>query len=64
MTTKEYSITFKLPDLSASHFWHNVTVNATSLEQALKFAYRELKKRPAVKGKRLKSGEIKFELIG
>lgn len=64
MNKKTYIFDFKLPQLAAAHYWQSVTVEANNLEQGLKFAYRELRKRPLVKGKSLKSGEIKFEEVG
>lgn len=63
MAKKKYSVTYLLKELSASHYYHNVTVEANTLGRALDLAWQEIKLRPAVKGKRVKRGEIKFEQI-
>jgi len=63
MSDKTWSITFKLPELSASHYWHNVSVDAANVGLAINRAWAEVKKRPAVKGRRVKMGEVKFEVL-
>lgn len=62
MKEKTWIANFKFPQLSASHYWQSVQVDAPTLEIAFKKAWREVKKRPAVKGKRLKQITVTFEV--
>lgn len=61
---KEYSVTFKLPQLPAAHCWQNTTVTAANFGNAANRAWAIIKKRPIVKGRRLKNTDIKIEIIG
>ena len=58
MANKTFMVEFKLPQLSASHYWHVVEVTAPSIGRAVDLGFKEIKKRPAVKGKRLKEATI------
>lgn len=59
---KTYVINFKLEQLPAAHYWQSAEVEATDLGQAVKKAFAIVKKRPAVKGRRIKTGSITFEV--
>ena len=61
--TKTFVVTFKLKELSASHYYHAVTVSANNVGRAIDLAWKEVKQRPSVKGKRIKKGEVLFEQI-
>lgn len=60
---KRYSVTFILRQLSASHYHHNTTVVAPSIGRAVDLAWKVVKTRPAVKGKRLSSASIEVSEI-
>ena len=62
MKNKRFNIQFKLPQLSASHYLQFASVEQPTLERALKEAWRKVKTRPAVKGKRIKEGVISFTI--
>lgn len=64
MTIKTYVIDFKLVDLPAGHYWQSAEVEGSNLEQAIKKAWRIVKNRPHVKGKRIRKGSISFEVVG
>jgi hypothetical protein len=58
MANKSWTIDFKLPQLAAGHYWQSTTVEAPDLGLAIKRAWAEVKKRPSVKGKRIKQATI------
>lgn len=58
MTDKNWIVDFKLPQLSASHYWFSVEVEASNVGLAVNRAWAEVKKRPAVKGRRIKDAQI------
>lgn len=60
---KSWIIDFKLPQLSAAKYWHSVSVQAPDLGLAVKRGWAEIKKRPGVKGKRLKEATISISII-
>lgn len=60
--TKSFIITFKLPSLPSAHTWQSATVEASDIGLAIKRAWNIIKKRPIVKGRRIKQGEVKFEI--
>jgi hypothetical protein len=64
MSDKNYVVDFKLPQLSASHYWHSVEVKASNIGLAVNRAWAEIKKRPAVKGRRLKEASIQIKEAG
>lgn len=64
MSDKNYVVDFKLPQLSASHYWHSVEVKASNIGLAVNRAWAEIKKRPAVKGRRLKEASIQVREAG
>lgn len=57
---KSYTFYFDFPELSATHHGQTVTAEGSSLNVALSRAAAEVAKRPHVKGRRIKSGTIKF----
>lgn len=59
---KNWTITFYVEQLAAAHAWQSTTVDASDLGLAIKRAWAIVKKRPAVKGRRVKSGSVKFTL--
>jgi hypothetical protein len=58
MADRNWIVDFKLPQLSASHYWHSVEVEASNIGLAVNRAWAEIKKRPAVKGRRIKDAQI------
>lgn len=61
MANKEYTVDFKLPQLAAGHYWQSTSVEAPSIGRAVDLAWKIVKQRPAVKGKRLKQADIKVQ---
>jgi hypothetical protein len=61
--TKEWIVDFKLMQLSASHYWHSVQVEAPDIGMAVKRAWALVKKKPQVKGKRLKEASVTIRLV-
>ena len=61
MDNKNYSVTFKLPQLSASNYWHSTEVVAPSIGRAVDLAWKVIKTRSAVKGKRVKDADVKVQ---
>ena len=59
---KNWNITFKLPELPASRYYQAVTVKASNLGLAINRAWAEVKKRQHVKGRRVKQGQVSFEV--
>jgi hypothetical protein len=51
---KTWTINFKLPQLAAAHYWQSAQVEAPDIGRAVTKAWQVVKKRPAVKGKRIK----------
>jgi hypothetical protein len=64
MANKKFIATVKVPQLAASHYYHSTPVEAASIELALKRAWQIIKKRPHVKGKRIKQVQITLDLEG
>lgn len=64
MSDKNWVVDFKLPQLSASHYWHSVEVKADSVGLAVNKAWKEVKKRPSVKGRRIKEAQIQIRIAG
>ncbi len=62
MSIKKWVVNFKLPQLSASHYYHSVMVDAPDVGLAIRRAWQEIKKRPAVKGKRIKEATVTIGL--
>lgn len=60
---KNWEISFKLEQLAAAHYWQSTTVEAPDLGLAIKRAWAIVKKRPAVKGKRVKTGSVSFKIL-
>jgi hypothetical protein len=60
--SKQWIVDFKLMQLSASHYWHSTEVEAPDIGLAVKRAWAIIKKKPAVKGKRLKEAQITIRL--
>lgn len=58
---KKFSVTFKLPQLAASRTWNSTEVEAPDMGLALRRAWQDLRKRPHIKGKRLKQATITLE---
>lgn len=58
MSDKNWIVDFKLPQLSASHYWHSVEVSASNIGLAINRAWAEVKKRPHVKGRRISEAQI------
>jgi hypothetical protein len=58
MANKVYTVNFKLMELSASHYWQSTQVEAPSIGRAVDLAWKVVKQRPVVKGKRLKNATI------
>lgn len=63
MANKTFLITFKLPQLSASHYYHVVEITASGLGRAVDLGYKEVRKRKAVKGKRIDQAEISVKEV-
>lgn len=62
MSNKAWVVNFKLPNLAASHYWQSVEIDAPDIGMAIKKAWAEVKKRPAVKGRRIKEAQITVNL--
>ena len=61
--SKTFICDFKLPQLSASHYWYSVEVVANNIGRALDLAFKDVRKRPAVKGKRLKEATVSIREV-
>ena len=61
MADKTYIVDFKLTELAAKSYWQSVEVTASNIGLALNRAWTEVKKRPAVKGRRVKKASVSIE---
>lgn len=59
---KTWIVNFKLKELSASHWWQSVQVDASNIGLAINRGWAVVKTRPAVKGKRINKVEITAEI--
>lgn len=57
---KSFTFYFTFNEVSASHCNQTVTAEGSSLNVALSRATTEVMKRPHIKGRRVKTGSIKF----
>lgn len=62
MAKKDYSVTLKFPELPASRYYQCADVSATGLGRAADEAFKIIKDRPVVKGKRLTRVTIDVQL--
>lgn len=58
MANKTYIVDFKLPQLAAKSYWQSTEVEASNVGLAINRAWAIVKKRPAVKGRRIKEATI------
>lgn len=59
---KTWVVDFKIPQLSASHYWQSTEVKASNVGLAINRAWAIVKARPIVKGKRIKEATITIRL--
>lgn len=64
MADKRFALYFKLPELVAAHAEQVCSVDASSIGLAIKRGFDIIKKRPAVKGRRITEGKISFVITG
>lgn len=60
MADKRWNILFRINELPAAHAEQFVSVEAANIGLAINRGWAEVKKRPNVKGKRVKTGRITF----
>ncbi len=63
MSDKNWLINFTLPQLSASHYYHGQVVQAANLGLAVNRAWSIVKKKPAVKGRRIEEFRIQGNVV-
>lgn len=60
---KRFEVTVLFPELPAAHAVQTVTSSGSNFIVALRRALEEIKKRPHVKGKRIKTAKITIQKI-
>lgn len=55
---KKFHVAFTFHEMPSGLMYQNVNVEATDLGMAVHHAYKEIRKRPAVKGRRLTTAKI------
>lgn len=63
MANKTYNVDFKLPQLAASHYWQSTQVEAPSIGRAVDLAWKVVKVRSVVKGKRVDYADVKVQKV-
>lgn len=57
----KWVVCFKFMELGASHYWHSVEVEGTDIGQALRNAWKAVRKKSHVKGKRISTATVTIE---